>query len=299
MPVDELGVDAAVLFADIMLPLEPMGVGRRDRARGRADHRRADPVGGRRRGRSARSIPARACRSRSRRSACVRRELDGGAGVIGFCRRAVHAGLLPDRGPAVAGLRDGQGVHVSRAGRVARADGAPDDDDRRLPAGAGRRPARRSSSCSTAGSAGSGPADYGRFVQPHVRPDLRVRCRDVPTIHFGTGTAALLEAMADAGGDVIGRRPPRRRSRMAWARVGDDRGVQGNLDAGAPARRLGRRPRTGAHVGARRRPAVARATSSTSATACCPRPTRTCSAGSSTWSTSRRRGRRSTRRRHA
>jgi uroporphyrinogen decarboxylase len=52
---------------------------------------------------------------------------------------------------------------------------------------------------------------------------------DVPTIHFGTGTATLLSTMADAGGDVIGLdwRIPLDRG---WAEVGEDRGVQGNLD---------------------------------------------------------------------
>jgi len=51
----------------------------------------------------------------------------------------------------------------------------------------------------------------------------------VPTIHFGTGTATLLANMAEAGGDVIGLdwRIPLDRG---WAEVGEDRGVQGNLD---------------------------------------------------------------------
>ena len=52
---------------------------------------------------------------------------------------------------------------------------------------------------------------------------------DAQTIHFGTGTATLLQEMAAAGGDVIGLdwRIPLDRG---WAEVGDDRGVQGNLD---------------------------------------------------------------------
>ena len=52
---------------------------------------------------------------------------------------------------------------------------------------------------------------------------------DCPTIHFGTGTATLLEQMRDAGGDVIGLdwRIPLDRG---WELVGEDRGVQGNLD---------------------------------------------------------------------
>jgi uroporphyrinogen decarboxylase len=70
------------------------------------------------------------------------------------------------------------------------------------------------------------PADYEEFVAPWSARILEAV--DVPTIHFGTGTATLLEAMARAGGDVIGLdwRIP---LDDGWARVGD-RGVQGNLD---------------------------------------------------------------------
>ena len=89
-----------------------------------------------------------------------------------------------------------------------------------------------------------------------------------PTIHFGTGTAGLLAQMRDAGGDVIGL-DWRVELDRAWAAVGLDRGVQGNLD---PAVLLGPWP----HVeeAARdvlRRADGRRATSSTSATACCRR----------------------------
>jgi uroporphyrinogen decarboxylase len=71
------------------------------------------------------------------------------------------------------------------------------------------------------------PSDYEEFVVPYSARILAAV--DVPTIHFGTGTATLLPAMADAGGDVIGLdwRIPLDRG---WAEVGDDRGVQGNLD---------------------------------------------------------------------
>src|SRR6266852_1007081 len=71
------------------------------------------------------------------------------------------------------------------------------------------------------------PSDYEEFVAPYSARVLAAV--DVPTIHFGTGTATLLPAMADAGGDVIGLdwRIPLDRG---WAEVGEDRGVQGNLD---------------------------------------------------------------------
>ena len=71
------------------------------------------------------------------------------------------------------------------------------------------------------------PADYQEFVQPYSRRILAaVNC---PTIHFGTGTATLLAQMAAAGGDVIGLdwRIP---LDWGWNVVGEDRSVQGNLD---------------------------------------------------------------------
>jgi uroporphyrinogen decarboxylase len=73
------------------------------------------------------------------------------------------------------------------------------------------------------------PDDYEEFVAPWSARILAAV--DAPTIHFGTGTATLLEAMAAAGGDVIGLdwRIPLDRG---WARVGA-RGVQGNLDPAA------------------------------------------------------------------
>ncbi|MEO5884765.1 MAG: uroporphyrinogen decarboxylase [Candidatus Limnocylindrales bacterium] len=73
------------------------------------------------------------------------------------------------------------------------------------------------------------PFDYRTSVQPHVRRLFdRLADLGVPTIHFGTGSAGLLEHMAEAGGDAIGLdwRIP---LRAGWARVGD-RAVQGNLD---------------------------------------------------------------------
>jgi uroporphyrinogen decarboxylase len=75
--------------------------------------------------------------------------------------------------------------------------------------------------------------DYREFVAPYSARILAAL--EVPTIHFGTGTAHLLEDIAAAGGDVIGldwRIPIER----GWTLVGEDRGVQGNLE---PALLLG------------------------------------------------------------
>jgi len=77
------------------------------------------------------------------------------------------------------------------------------------------------------------PADYEEFVAPFSARILAAV--DVPTIHFGTGASTLLPAMARAGGDVIGL-DWRIALDDGWALAGGDRGVQGNLD---PALLLG------------------------------------------------------------
>jgi uroporphyrinogen decarboxylase len=71
------------------------------------------------------------------------------------------------------------------------------------------------------------PADYDEFVAPWSARILAAV--DVPTIHFGTGASTLLPAMARAGGDVIGL-DWRIALDDGWAVVGAERGVQGNLD---------------------------------------------------------------------
>jgi uroporphyrinogen decarboxylase len=77
------------------------------------------------------------------------------------------------------------------------------------------------------------PADYVEFVQPHARHVLEdLETTGVPVIHFGTGTATLLEEMSNAGGTVIGVDwcTP---LEQAWSRVGDRRALQGNMDPSA------------------------------------------------------------------
>jgi uroporphyrinogen decarboxylase len=78
-------------------------------------------------------------------------------------------------------------------------------------------------------------ADYREFALPHTRRIFELLGSEVPTIHFGVNTGAILPEIAEAGGDVIGvdwRTP----LDEAWERLGADRAVQGNLD---PVRLLG------------------------------------------------------------
>ncbi len=86
----------------------------------------------------------------------------------------------------------------------------------------------------------SGP-DYREFALPHsARIFDALKPTGVPTIHFGTGTSAILADLAAAGGDVIGAdwRIP---LDQAWEAIGPDRAIQGNLD---PTLLLGPRHRT-------------------------------------------------------
>lgn len=98
--------------------------------------------------------------------------------------------------------------------------------------------------------------DYRRYVQPYSAHVLAVvTSTGIPVINFGTGTSGLLEAMRETGGTTIGVdwRVP---LDVAWERIGHDRGIQGNLDplvllgpwevvareAGAVLERAGQRP---------------------------------------------------------
>jgi uroporphyrinogen decarboxylase len=226
MPVRELGVDAAVLFADIMLPLEPMGVGLRiepeigpiiDRPiRSAADVAGLHPFDP-----AEVSFTLDAIR-------LVRRELDGKAGVIGFSGAPFTLACYliegrPSRDFAIAKAfmyREPEAWHdlMERLGAMvaiylqAQVDAGADVVQ-----------------LFDSWVGGLGPGDYRTFVQPHVRP-IFAALRGVPMIHFGTGTAALLELLAEAGGEVIGL-DHRVSLADAWQRVGHDRAVQGNLDA--------------------------------------------------------------------
>jgi uroporphyrinogen decarboxylase len=73
------------------------------------------------------------------------------------------------------------------------------------------------------------PDDYRQFVLPHMRTLIGGITPGVPVIHFGTGTCGLLELMREGGGDVIGL-DWRIDLDTGWRQVGYDVGVQGNLD---------------------------------------------------------------------
>lgn len=75
-----------------------------------------------------------------------------------------------------------------------------------------------------------GPEDYEQYVLPYSQSIFeRLGRYEVPLIHFGTGTATLLDLMKKAGGTVIGL-DFRVRLGEAWQNLGRDVAIQGNLD---------------------------------------------------------------------
>ncbi|MDO8433683.1 MAG: uroporphyrinogen decarboxylase [Candidatus Binatus sp.] len=74
-----------------------------------------------------------------------------------------------------------------------------------------------------------GPDDFRRFVLPHTAAVIAAIPAEVPVIHFGTVTGNLLELMRAAGGDVLGL-DWRVNLAEAWARLNYSVAVQGNLD---------------------------------------------------------------------
>jgi uroporphyrinogen decarboxylase len=227
MPIAAFGVDAAVMFADIMLPLEPMGVELEIQPDiGPIIH---NPI----------RSPADVERLRAIDSGeevafvmdairLVRAELDGRQAVIGFSGAPFTlACYLIEGRPSREYALAKSFMYREPAAWHALMEKLSDTVIRYLDGqvAAGVHVVQLFDSWVGALS----PSDYETYVQPHVRR-IFDSVTAVPSIHFGTQTGALLEAMADAGGDVIGV-DARHSLDVAWERVGHDRGVQGNLDA--------------------------------------------------------------------
>ncbi len=243
-PVRRLDVDAAILFADILLPLVPMGL-ELEFAKGEGPVIR-NPV--RTAGDVMRLAPVDvhdALSSVLETVRLVRGELDDLVPLIGFAGAPFTV--------ACYAIEGGSSKNFVEAKRLMY--GAPDvwngfmsrlvtviGDYLTAQVEAGAQAVQVFDSWAGALS----PSDYRRYVQPHSRALFeRLEPLGVPTIHFGVDTATLLEPMRDAGGDVIGLdwRVP---LDEGWVWIGEDRAVQGNLDPTAlfaPVDELERRVR--------------------------------------------------------
>ena len=223
--VEQLGVDAAILFADILLITEPLGF---ELSFGEGEGPRiGNPV---------------------RTAADVDRMRAPDAGELGYVYEAVRRtrAALPEKMPLIGFA----GAPFTVASYLCEGTSSRDFLHTKGfmygDAGAWHALLERLSTATVAYLNGQidagaqvvqlfdswvghlGPSDYREYVLPHVRALVRGLRPEVPVIHFGTGTAALLESMKEAGGDVIGL-DFRVELDEAWSRLGDV-AVMGNLD---------------------------------------------------------------------
>jgi len=226
-PVRRHGVDAAVMFADIMTPVVAMGLDV-ELVEG-VGPVVAEPV------RTAADVarlrlpePGESFAPLLEAIAIVRSELDPNKAVVGFCGGPFTvAGYLVEGRPSREFANVKALMYSEPAVWSALLDRLADCFAGYLEAQAGAGADVVQLFDSWVGALS--PSDYREFVAPWSERILAAQ--RVPTIHFGTGTAGLLEAMAAAGGDVIGL-DWRVELDEGWSRVGD-RGVQGNLDPAA------------------------------------------------------------------
>jgi uroporphyrinogen decarboxylase len=226
-PIDHFPLDAAIIFADILLPLEPMGL-RLEFAAGegpvihnpvreQADVDRLNVIDG-----GELEYVAEAIRQ-------AQRALNGRVPLIGFAGAPFTlASYAIEGGSSRNYLLTKQMMY-----------GEPKtwhllmDKFARVITGYLRRQIKAGAHAiqlfdSWVGCLSVG--DYVEYVLPHVQLIFEGLKREgVPMIHFGTGTSAMLRQMRDAGGDVIGV-DWRMHLDEAWATVGHDVAVQGNLD---------------------------------------------------------------------
>lgn len=228
MPVEQFGVDGAVLYADIMLPLEGMGISLEIQPEvGPIIH---NPVRTMQDVEALRVIDAEDSTPYVMEAIhLVRNELEGKQAVIGFSGAPFTLACYmiegrPSRDYALArSLMYGQpevwNALMNKLTEVV---------SRYLVAqiNAGVDVVQLFDSWVGA----LGPSTYKRFVQPYTRRIFEtIERTGTPSIHFGTGTASLLKLMAEAGGDIISV-DWRVDLDEAWECIGHNRGIQGNLD---------------------------------------------------------------------
>jgi uroporphyrinogen decarboxylase len=233
-PVRRHGVDAAVLFADIMTPVLGMGIGV-ELVEGVGPVVES-PVATAADVERLRVPDASAFEPVLEAVRIVRRELEPERALVGFCGGPFTvAGYLVEGRPSRDFVRVKELMYRDPATWHALLDRLTDTFCVYVAAKAEAGADAIQLFDSWVGALSV--ADYEEFVAPYSARILAAV--DVPTIHFGTGTSHLLGAMAAAGGDCIGLdwRIP---LDEGWLAVGPDRAVQGNLD---PAVLLGPWPR--------------------------------------------------------
>ncbi len=243
MPVDRLGVDGAVLFADIMLPLEGMGVPFRiDSGVGPViEHpvRTAEDVERLRVVEAEEATPYVLAALR-----LLRGELGERAALLGFAAAPFTLACYLVEGRSSREYPRTKALMYGRPDvwhRLMETLAEVTTRYLRAQVDAGADVVQLFDSWLGL----LGPDAYAAHVLPYTRRIFDALRGTAPTIHFSTGTVSLTELIASAGSDAVSvdwRLP----LDEAWARIGHDRAIQGNLDptlvlAGWPAVEAGAR----------------------------------------------------------
>ena len=225
-PLNAFPVDAAIVFSDILLPLEGMGIDLefapgpmiRNPIRNEADIgmlRIPDPE-------TDLGFVLKTLQ-------CVRAEIDGKAPLIGFSGAPFTlASYMIEGGSSSSYILTKEMMYTQPAAWDLLMEKLCETILRFLKAQvrAGAQVVQLFDSWAGCLS----PSDYRSFVLTHTQKIFReLKEEGIPSIHFGTGTAGLLELMSEAGGDVISV-DWRIAIDRAWKSVGAGAGVQGNLD---------------------------------------------------------------------
>jgi uroporphyrinogen decarboxylase len=226
-PVEVLDVDAAIIFADLLLPVEPMGL--KLKFVSGEGPKIDNPI------RTSDDVDSLSISNTDELGyvgeaiQLVVRQLAGRVPVIGFVGAPFTlASYMIEGGPSKTFLRTKQmmyrdetlwrrlmGKLVDVLGPFALAQ---------VTAGA------RAIQVFDSWVGALGPDDYVRYVAPYSRALIeRIRTASVPVIHFGTGAAGFFRELHAAGGDVMGV-DWRINIDQAWMDISYRSAVQGNLD---------------------------------------------------------------------
>lgn len=226
-PIEILDVDAAIIFADLLLPLEPMGL--KIEFAGGEGPSVENPIT------EVDDIDTLSTGSTDdlgyvgEAIKLVSHSLAGRVPVIGFVGAPFTlASYMIEGGPSKTFIKTKKLMFASEVmwrrlmGKLVDVLG----DFAGLQIGAGARAVQVFDSWVGALS----PEDYVRYVQPYSRALIeRIRGNGVPVIHFGTGCAGFFRELHAAGGDVIGV-DWRINIDQAWTDIGYRSAIQGNLD---------------------------------------------------------------------
>ncbi|MBI4422341.1 MAG: uroporphyrinogen decarboxylase [Elusimicrobia bacterium] len=227
-PLRRFALDAAILFADILLVPRAMGL-RLEFVKGEGPALSPPVRGLRDVSRLREAAPEEGFGSVLEAVRLIRRELRPEVALIGFAGAPFTvASYMIEGGPSDHYLKAKAMMHGDPAawralmGKIARVTAGY----LTAQVAAGAQAVQLFDSWAGALSA----ADYERFVLPYSRRIIAAVSRTgVPVIHFGTGTSGFFERFASAGSDVVGvdwREP----LDAAWRRLGPRQAVQGNLD---------------------------------------------------------------------